>query len=360
MPEEARKKRYEWLDVLKFMGMLEIYIAHMGTVSGKLLPLMFVFNVQLFFFMSGLFYRPPQKGQLRGYLVDKVCGILVPYFLFSFIIMGLSFIRHDFELSKFKDYANFIFIGHRNATAGSALWFLNCYFVVVVLYTLVMVLVRNKYLALLVSFALFEVQYPLLGLLHLNSEAVIFNFDSAIGYLVFFSIGHCFADLFKREWDFKTAQGKGVILLRAAALAMLALVYFKGDTYLTEKLPVLEFARIGEFLQILLLIEANVFLAKCLTWVPYIQQLGRDSLILCGCEDSTRVLVNDFISIFGLPIIIQTPLASVLCALLYLVVCSKIYGTLARRYFPILAGKWRPGQPVLQRKTDTAHRFTEI
>lgn len=88
MPEEARKKRYEWLDVLKFMGMLEIYIAHMGTVSGKLLPLMFVFNVQLFFFMSGLFYRPPQKGQLRGYLVDKVCGILVPYFLFSFYYYG--------------------------------------------------------------------------------------------------------------------------------------------------------------------------------------------------------------------------------------------------------------------------------
>ena len=33
---------------------------------------------------------------------------------------------------------------------------------------------------------------------------------------------------------------------------------------------------------------------------------------------------------------------------LYLVVCGKIYGTLARRYFPILVGKWRPGQPVLQ------------
>lgn len=45
---------------------------------------------------------------------------------------------------------------------------------------------------------------------------------------------------------------------------------------------------------------------------------------------------------------------------LYLVVCGKIYGTLARRYFPILVGKWRPGQPVLQRKNDTAHRFTEI
>ena len=45
---------------------------------------------------------------------------------------------------------------------------------------------------------------------------------------------------------------------------------------------------------------------------------------------------------------------------LYLVVCGKIYGTLARRDFPILVGKWRPGQPVLQRKNDTAHRFTEI
>ena len=45
---------------------------------------------------------------------------------------------------------------------------------------------------------------------------------------------------------------------------------------------------------------------------------------------------------------------------LYLVVCGKIYGTLARRYLPLVVGKWRPGQPVLQRKNDTAHRFTEI
>ena len=45
---------------------------------------------------------------------------------------------------------------------------------------------------------------------------------------------------------------------------------------------------------------------------------------------------------------------------LYLVMYGKIYGTLAHRYFPILVGKWRPGQPVLQRKNDTAHRFTEI
>ena len=33
---------------------------------------------------------------------------------------------------------------------------------------------------------------------------------------------------------------------------------------------------------------------------------------------------------------------------LIFVVCGIIYGTLARRYFPIQVGKWRPGQPVLQ------------
>lgn len=35
---------------------------------------------------------------------------------------------------------------------------------------------------------------------------------------------------------------------------------------------------------------------------------------------------------------------------LYLVVCGKIYGTLARRYFPILAGKWRPGSRFCSEK----------
>ena len=67
-------------------------------------------------------------------------------------------------------------------------------------------------------------------------------------------------------------------------------------------------------------------------------------LIFCQC---TAALAN-------------TALRFALSLHLYLVVCGKIYGTLARRYFPILVGKWRPGQPVLQRKNDTAHRFTEI
>lgn len=35
---------------------------------------------------------------------------------------------------------------------------------------------------------------------------------------------------------------------------------------------------------------------------------------------------------------------------LYLVVCGKIYGTLARRYFPILVGKWRPGSRFCSEK----------
>ena len=67
-------------------------------------------------------------------------------------------------------------------------------------------------------------------------------------------------------------------------------------------------------------------------------------LIFCQC---TAVLAN-------------AALCFALSLHLDLVVCGKIYGTLARRYFPILVGKWRPGQPVLQQKNDTAHRFTEI
>lgn len=35
---------------------------------------------------------------------------------------------------------------------------------------------------------------------------------------------------------------------------------------------------------------------------------------------------------------------------LYLVVCGKIYGTLARRYFPILVGKWRRGSRFCSEK----------
>ena len=47
------KKRIPWIDVLRFVGILEIYIGHYAQGAGYLYLFVFSHHVPLFFFVSG-------------------------------------------------------------------------------------------------------------------------------------------------------------------------------------------------------------------------------------------------------------------------------------------------------------------
>jgi len=52
MDEVSNKKdatyRYEWVDVLKALGIFSIYLGHFGKATGKLYPFVFEYHVPLF------------------------------------------------------------------------------------------------------------------------------------------------------------------------------------------------------------------------------------------------------------------------------------------------------------------------
>lgn len=63
------KTRYEWVDCLKFWGILAIYIGHFGSNAGKLYEFVFLYHVPLFFFSAGFFTRKNTGGGI--YLVKQ-------------------------------------------------------------------------------------------------------------------------------------------------------------------------------------------------------------------------------------------------------------------------------------------------
>ncbi len=61
-----KNKRYDWVDVLKFLGIFYIFVGHFGWNSGKFYYFVFQFHVPLFFFASGFFFK--QEKNLKNLL----------------------------------------------------------------------------------------------------------------------------------------------------------------------------------------------------------------------------------------------------------------------------------------------------
>ncbi|WP_413604494.1 acyltransferase family protein [Escherichia fergusonii] len=74
------KKRIEWVDGLKCLGMLAIYVGHFGNDAGHLYSFVFRYHVPLFFFMAGFFSSKGLSKPAFQFLVEKTKTILIPYF----------------------------------------------------------------------------------------------------------------------------------------------------------------------------------------------------------------------------------------------------------------------------------------
>ena len=106
------KKRYDFIDMAKGVGMLFIMIGHLRiTRIEALYPLqawIYSFHIPLFFFLSGFLFRPDVP--LKQFARAKLKSILIPYFCTGIIIIGYelygaackSKLTWDFALEELK------------------------------------------------------------------------------------------------------------------------------------------------------------------------------------------------------------------------------------------------------------------
>jgi fucose 4-O-acetylase-like acetyltransferase len=191
--KQTQNQRIDFIDLLRGIVIILVVMFHLTyffTGTAGLNKFINPYFMQLFFFVSGMFFTP--KKSFKNFFVHKINRLIIPLLFFYFLNHILGFITSNllgFSLiDKFNwtDVLN-LFIGNENFLYGSAVWFLLCLFIVYVLYYLISLTKNN-----IVKFV-FSIVCCLASLyLSYNQINVPYFFDSALSMIIFFFLGNVF------------------------------------------------------------------------------------------------------------------------------------------------------------------------
>lgn len=262
-------QRYNWIDVMKGIGIIVVVIGHI--FGGYLKDFIFLFHMPLFFFISGYLYK--NKINQKQYFKDKFISLGIPYISFLFLIYPAS--NWD-NYSKINSIEFLIFIikpiigGRFLINYTGVFWFITCFFVLQIL--------MNYFIIKFNQVTLFFVITFLLLLSYLNS--MIFpnfwlpgNINVALAAAPFFYVGY----LIKIN---KVKFNKLIILI--LSIIVIVSLFHLSNTY--DMKMAIYGVPIITFLSSLILIFQIKILSKMIIKLGYISvpfiDLGKASMII--------------------------------------------------------------------------------
>lgn len=180
-----KQKRIEWIDVAKGIGILMVIAGHTFSLSYSY-PL-YAFHMPLFFFLSGLVFKDRDEDFI-SFLKSKTMSLLKPWtiiLLISFIVC-LIIPQWRNELTPNSILADF-YTANTNTFQNSSLWYLVCFYFVLILFFLIKRKLTNVFLFCLSAVVLLWIKEGL-ELIPLPFHRLPFKIDSALIALFFFSI----------------------------------------------------------------------------------------------------------------------------------------------------------------------------
>lgn len=184
--------RLKHVDILKGIGILSVIFFHIFTLHKPSLYYSATFKIPIFFFLSGYLFK---MCDFKIFIQRKFKGLIVPYFIFGAINLGLCFYFH--KISNLGQYLErFFWINnHTTLFIAGALWFLTALFFVNLFAWLI-----YKYKKYYISIILFAI---ILVLFAVFKFKLPFSMDSAIFMVPVFYLGYLFR---KIEPELKTWQ----------------------------------------------------------------------------------------------------------------------------------------------------------
>lgn len=290
-------KRLAYLDVLKFIGILFIYVGHYIVPGNLLHDFVFQFHVPLFFVLSGFTECLAKDTKLIPAIYKKIKGILVPFYLFAFA----SVVAHIFiyegstnsAISKIKEAIPQIVTGcARNQFLASSLWFLSCLFIVAIFFQFLKRL-KNPLIIFGISLALFLFNayspFKIPSFYNLN-YAIYYQFYYAIGYVTFPAINKLLSSQKPIVRSLKWISGMWATIFTA-------LLFFAKNVYNIPALP--------KFLQLftpvataLTAIWFFVLVSYLLKDCSLLSQMGQSTLYFCGSEFLVKRTANTVVGAF--------------------------------------------------------------
>ena len=317
---KTEKPRITWVDNLKFLGIFAIYLGHFGSAAGYAYPFVFIYHVPLFFFVSGFFAFKNNNLKYMSYVIKKVKQLLIPYIFFSILTIVLLTLTDNTSVTDIKLMLIQVIFGIRNNLFALSLWFLPCLFIIEIGFEFLRRLFKNKYFILIICTILFVIAERYLPHRPIVTPKWIFNIDSALYYIVYYAIGAVsFPFIRKVVEDFKNTT----LIIKSIISLCIALFFLQAASLFFSIDLMLKLTGGAHFLfysiiQALIIIVTNIVVAIYLSNFKLLNRIGQETLFLCGNETIIKTLVPQTLSIFGLNLVFNTPLSSMIYSLLLL------------------------------------------
>ncbi|ECC9656673.1 hypothetical protein DU153_03485 [Salmonella enterica subsp. enterica] len=320
--------RTQWIDALKAIAIFWIYLGHFGDNGKQLYQFAFSFHVPLFFFISGVFYKKCQSlHELASIIKNGFIKLIVPYFVFSILSLIFFSLYNNSSFDQVKEMMLQILPAIRNQIFAASLWFLPCLFVMIVIYSLILLTIKNKHVIFIVCLIIFIISTKLqLGFV----PAFFFNIDSALLYIVYYALGAYTSGFIRDTVLISENKYRNAALFLLVSISMVVFVYsyFFGSGSIYNNIHSETMRIILSFVITVLLFIPNIMLSKFIT-LPPILEIGRSTLVLCGTEQLIKTLIYSTFNMLGMPIYLHNPVDTIV----YTIICLLIsYFTTIKAY----------------------------
>lgn len=333
------KNRIQWIDILKIIGMFEIYLFHNLSPDSPPRSFFFVFFVEMFFLMSGFFSDRKKEESFLSFVWKKFKAIMIPYFSFAVLCEFVLLFNNEYNLHQLLADGKHYLFGIRTTLPAQTLWFLPCLFLISVIYRALLTVLRNKYIV-------FAAAFVISWLFPYSNPSWFWNLDSALKYLVFYALGHL-AYSWIMNCRFKKLKLKGKLIYVAFVLAALCYAVFAyidniyfPFTFFNIQLPP-TILNVYKMFAAVIIIFLHIQLALLLENIQILSRFGKYTLIFCGTETISNLLVTGFLSVFGVTVYLTSPLSAALFSVICMAFSWFAFVPLFDRYLPWALGKWK-------------------
>lgn len=324
--------RKDYIDTMKFLLILAIYIGHYGEASGRLFPFVSSFHVRTFFFISGFWALNKTEKRISEFIVGSIKSYMIPWGIWVIVNTLYNSILYSFEVKQAMDAFIEYFLSVRGSATVGGMWFVPCFFFVAVIYhALQRILLRlgskNTFVTAGILLGIsFLIRY-LMQYVFLLPQNLIFSIHCIPEYLLCYSLGallyntYLFAKERKNVWGGKGAS----YVLMLMSIVYMAVVYFGKINRLWEWVYLMPTNPVYLLPETVSLIMAYLFIctvAKVIT-TKWTVEIGKGTLILCLSESVLKTTVWLIAQIFGLATNVTNPIQSLLFSMLVLAIGTR-------------------------------------
>lgn len=294
------KKRVNWLDVAKIIGIFCIYLGHFQYYSGYAYDFVYLFHVQLFFFLAGCAENFNTRKTLDS-IKRKFVTVLIPFYVFGALSIAIDCLaRNSYEYLYLKCFKLLLGAGREDGFVAYQLWFLSSLFVSYLMFYIIKALSGNKRVLILI----FGITIWLVDIFFYSHLPAFYNLNYAVSYFKFFIIGYLIYP-YLDAW-FKNGANLLHKLIRfvvALLCVCTTIYYFFGKTidFLNVK-----YIDINTFIIFYTIISISFFVSSIIPDKHF--AYGKDTLYFCGNEYIVKTLFPIFCGMFGVKVITDVTL----------------------------------------------------